>query len=427
MLARRRCYVLGVAVYFVLLIITAASNVGFLSPVLSLPNERFHLATEPAGVLFMVPWLKTGGSEAIVYALHRYTHEFTSMNSNIVVTDRAVCPDTAFDSNAVTCLPKFLAAHERLDAVNQLISQNNVHTLILSHSEIGYAMLPALRLLHPKLRCIDVVHIVERNYMSGWFPRVSLLYQHHLDATIAVSDHLRNWMVEQGAPPSNRIFSLPLYRMVARDACIQGALIVENKDPHRLVFVGRLAPQKRPHLLWHIMEALGASYELYVVGDGPERLKPHTHIHQVGAKSPADVMYAFERASILLLPSDNEGLALVAAEAMALKTIPIVADVGAMRELVAAEYLVPHHSNFATPQQEARSYAEIVQRVVQVATTDLRQSMHERVCSEDQLHLVQERVNQVLFGQTTQRPPVDPLQYAILFYALGVEAARMRT
>jgi len=120
----------------------------------------------------------------------------------------------------------------------------------------------------------------------------------------------------------------------------------DGRDPRggavRLLYVGRLSPQKNlPRLLSAIAE-VSAPVELVVVGDGEERANVVDLIERLGLRNvrlvgpqrgPALVGW-YRWADVFVLASDREGMPLVLLEAMA-AGLPIVAtDVPGTRELV---------------------------------------------------------------------------------------------
>jgi glycosyltransferase involved in cell wall biosynthesis len=103
-------------------------------------------------------------------------------------------------------------------------------------------------------------------------------------------------------------------------------------EPFRLLFVGRLSPQKNVTRLLEAMALCKQPVRLTVVGDGEQtaQLRRTAHeldLHSVtfaGALFGSELRQAYAEADVFVLPSDREGMALVALEAMA-AGLPIVA------------------------------------------------------------------------------------------------------
>lgn len=109
---------------------------------------------------------------------------------------------------------------------------------------------------------------------------------------------------------------------------------VSSSVPSGAVFVGRLTPQKGvPYLLEAIaiLKREGYTLDLTVVGDGPERaalkaraLALNVPVTFTGFVPPEQVAGFIAGKRLLVLPSVNEGLGLVVAEALVLG-VPVVA------------------------------------------------------------------------------------------------------
>jgi len=100
-----------------------------------------------------------------------------------------------------------------------------------------------------------------------------------------------------------------------------------------LLFVGRLTRQKGVDLLLHALAILPGSISLDVVGDGEERaalesrarsLGIEARVRWHGAKRADELARFYRRGAVLVVPSVEEGLGLVAVEALLCET-PVVA------------------------------------------------------------------------------------------------------
>ncbi len=110
-----------------------------------------------------------------------------------------------------------------------------------------------------------------------------------------------------------------------------------------IVFLGRLSPQKRVHLLLEAVHAAGIPNPVTIIGDGsarPEleqqaRMLGLTNVRFPGALPDAEVLEVLAHADVLGFVPRNEGLGLVAAEALMLG-VPVVTttDSGGVLDLV---------------------------------------------------------------------------------------------
>jgi glycosyltransferase involved in cell wall biosynthesis len=176
----------------------------------------------------------------------------------------------------------------------------------------------------------------------------------HAQCILCDSDYLRDCVIERGCPPDKAVrhyigAPVPAMRSVER-------------DPSRVLFVGRLVPKKGILNLLRaasIVRESGQPIHLRVIGDGPQRAEAEKlaselglNVDWLGTQPHSRVLQETSEAAVFCLPSsrapdgDNEGLPIVYLEAQALET-PIVAfDQGPVPEAVAhgeTGLLAPDH------------------------------------------------------------------------------------
>ncbi len=115
-------------------------------------------------------------------------------------------------------------------------------------------------------------------------------------------------------------------------------------DHHVLLFVGQLAPQKRPERFVEIVSRLRAKGNAVVglfVGDGPLRPELEADVDRRGAGEwirfagfQEHIGDLYSASSLLLLTSDTEGTPGVVLEAGACGVAAVAADVGGVRECI---------------------------------------------------------------------------------------------
>ena len=125
------------------------------------------------------------------------------------------------------------------------------------------------------------------------------------------------------------------------NGCLQ---LPQNDREIHLIFVGRLAPIKQVHQFIAIVDAIGRimpNVRAAIVGDGPlmanmkakaGRLGLTDNIEFLGRRK--DVKATLDCSKIFVLTSKFEGLSIAMVEAMAAGTVPVVADVGELGDLV---------------------------------------------------------------------------------------------
>jgi glycosyltransferase involved in cell wall biosynthesis len=119
-----------------------------------------------------------------------------------------------------------------------------------------------------------------------------------------------------------------LFNPARRSAEWRARLTDGQAEAPLLLYVGRLAPEKRVHWLKPVLEAL-PGVRLAIVGDGPER----SNLEKLFAGLPAkfmgylrgqDLAHAYAAADVFAFPSANETLGNVVLEAMA-SGLPVIA------------------------------------------------------------------------------------------------------
>lgn len=130
----------------------------------------------------------------------------------------------------------------------------------------------------------------------------------------------------------------------------------ENTVP-RILCVGRLCPAKGQHLLLEacsILQKRGYTFEVVLVGDGPEResleklrkdLGLENQVHFKGILGQEEVRNEYQQADLFILPSFSEGIPVVLMEAMAME-IPVIST-----RITGIPELIDHGSDglLATP------------------------------------------------------------------------------
>lgn len=167
-----------------------------------------------------------------------------------------------------------------------------------------------------------------------YFRRQQLLFQ-QAHCCIAVSNHIRQALIEKGCPPQKiqvRYIGIDVDQF-RRDPSIQ-------RRPY-VLFVGRLVEKKGCEYLIRAMaqvQSICPEAELVIIGDGPLRSKLETRAAEtlsqyrfIGKQSSTQVRQWMAESQVLVAPSvttaqgETEGLPIVILEAMAMG-LPVVAS-----------------------------------------------------------------------------------------------------
>ena len=123
------------------------------------------------------------------------------------------------------------------------------------------------------------------------------------------------------------------------DCHVAGRQLAEKENPPALIFVGRLARNKRPeHAIeaYRIVKRSFPEIKMWIVGSGPliDELKARecSDVHFFGRVSDEEKVDLIAKASLLLVTSVREGWGLVVSEAASVGTMSIGYDVPGLRD-----------------------------------------------------------------------------------------------
>ena len=153
-------------------------------------------------------------------------------------------------------------------------------------------------------------------------------------------------------------------------------------DEVLLCFLGRLAPQKMPHLVVEALDILrktGMRPTLLVIGEGPSEEEIRAMVAERGLGDqfrwlgwmPHDpALQYLAAADILLMPSKYEGMPYTALEAQASRVVPVITEVPGSRDAV-----IHGETGLAVPYNDAQAVADAVRRLIDDG--DLRRRLAE--------------------------------------------------
>lgn len=317
--------------------------------------ERRDQTKRPA-ILIGFHWLETGGAENLAFDCVNWALD---VGLRVIVMVERASPHFAIDKLPdhpdVSFVPvdAYLPRDKVTDFIIRLISHENVRAMHIHHNTDMYASLQKVKFEYPGLRVIDSTHIIE--HRNGGFPRISGVWTNFIDHHHVISNELVEYYINEFSVCERVV----LGRMLDTAEVNKPVDVIEprmqaGQKTCRLVYVGRMVHQKRAPLMVAITKRLAKwakrnniHLEVDIVGSGAylssvksmlrrARLNEIVTTHAPGA----DVPKLMRKADILVVPSSNEGLALVCYEAIENGAIPIATKVGAQAELVPPELLV---------------------------------------------------------------------------------------
>jgi glycosyltransferase involved in cell wall biosynthesis len=324
----------------------------------------------------IVPWFAMGGADKFNLDLIEYlTQQGWQITIAATLTKHQEwMSQFARHTPDIFVLGNFLQLVDYPRFLRYLIESRRPDVVLLSHSELGYLLLPYLRAHYPGLPILDLCH-VEEAWKNGGYPRFAVEYQELVDLNVVVSNYLKGWMVARGAQ-AERIHVCHLgmspeeaKRVLPRRAELRAALDLPDPQTVVILYAARLCPQKQPRVLARTLLQLsqtGLDFVTLVAGDGEEyewlehfvRKQRLSQVRLLGALPNTRVKELMAAADIFFLPSAYEGIALSIYEAMAFGLPVVGADVGGQRELVTPECgILLTRSDEA---QESAQYATIL-------------------------------------------------------------------
>ena len=311
-------------------------------------------------VLFLVHWYELGGAESFVLDTLRWSVEL-GMYSMIIAT----VPSQNQNMNSFKKFAdelyfvdekRLIDGHSFRDFLFKKMVEQKVNVIHIHHSVLGYEALPQIKNKFPNIKVVDTLHIVE--YGNGGFPHLSLTFHDHIDQTHVISQTLVEYLVQYGVP--KRKIVLRYLIGCARDLKSSEEDIrrkyqtILEQGTIRISFVGRLAFQKKPYVFMKLVKKLNKKrffkhkkqFEFHIFGDGEYHRYIKKEEEKIGnlkfwGKDMPPKEF-FQISDIVILPSRNEGIALIAFECSMTGILFFATCVGAQPEFVPNLFLVPN-------------------------------------------------------------------------------------
>lgn len=324
----------------------------FMLPICSEWNKVFPCREGKNNILMVIPWLEMGGADLfnleIVKRLDK--DKFT-----ITIVTTAESQNTWLQkfqkyADDIFSLPDFLDIVNYPEFISYLIKSRNISLLFLSNSYYGYYLLPWIRNVFPRLVICDYIHMEEWYWRRGGYSRISGVFGSLIHKTFVCNNKSRNILINEFGRKEESVETLYIgvdYDKYSAEKVEYGNIYKQfgiAKETPIILFPCRLHPQKRPFLMIEIAKELmekGINVAFVVVGDGPQMGELKDTVSKLGlnhfvffAGRQDNMLPFYKDASITLICSLKEGLALTAYESLSMGTPVITADVGGQSELI---------------------------------------------------------------------------------------------
>jgi glycosyltransferase involved in cell wall biosynthesis len=209
--------------------------------------------------------------------------------------------------------------------------------ILIQNSLLAYSIIPQLKTALPGAQIMDLVHAVDPRWD---FVSTTQKAAPYLDVRIGISEASRARLLEAGVATQK----VRLIRNGIQLDRFTPAPVRQAGAPH-ILFAGRLDPVKRPLMLVEIAANLRRNgwkeFRFTVAGEGIESRRLRAKVRRAGLEDAfvflgevSDMPQLFAEADMLVITSRNEGIPLVALEAMASARPVVAADAGAIGEVV---------------------------------------------------------------------------------------------
>lgn len=303
-------------------------------------------------LLLLIPWMVMGGADKfnldLVKGLNRERFDIsiltTEASENVWQQKFAKYTDEIFN------LPDFLDPAHYAEFVSYYIQSRDIDAILITDSYISYYMIPWLKKEFPQLTILDYVHMEEWYWRKGGYARVSGIFGELLDKTYVCNSATRRVMIEHfGRTPESvetlyiGVDNIEFDRNMVRPGYLYNLLGIEEGRPI-VLFPCRIHPQKRPFMLLEIADKVSKKRPdilFVIVGEGEQLPALKLAIKERGLEG---IIYSIGRsdnmkecyrdATLTLICSIKEGLALTAYESCAMGVPVISSDVGGQSDLI---------------------------------------------------------------------------------------------
>lgn len=302
------------------------------------------VSDEKIKLLFIVPWLEIGGADKVNLDLlsHLDTDKY---QVTIVTTLKSTNPwhDKFKEiSNDIFHFPNYTTDQRYYDCMIDLIIQTRGIQLIqISNSMEGYNLLPFIKDKNKNLPIVALIH----NYVpeDPWdYARVSAKFDSYIDKYVTITKSLKDIMINTLKVNEEKITVIEngvdetVFYPIENKSDIKKELGVP-KDKKVVAFIGRFRYEKEPLKFISIAEKIAEIDKnkqcfFLMVGDGEMLEESKRKIEKspyrdlfilTGARY--DIPDILRETTLIIAPSQREGLPIIGLEAMA-TGIPIIAS-----------------------------------------------------------------------------------------------------
>lgn len=282
-------------------------------------------------------------------------------------------------------LPDFLDAAHFGEFISYYIATREIDILMVTNSYRGYYLVPWLRKNFPALCIIDYIHMEEWYWKAGGYARPSGMLGAFFDKTYVCNSATRDVMIKEFGRNAESVETVYIgvdEDEFQREKVPEGQLYARlnvTRDRQFILFPCRIHPQKRPFMMLEIASHVvkkNPKALFVVIGDGEQlpllqetikKLRLQDFVACIGYQD--NMKECYRDASLTLICSIKEGLALTAYESCAMGVPVISSDVGGQKDLVddSVGRLIPMRQSEAFDldkrvfdEEEVKEYADAI-------------------------------------------------------------------
>lgn len=312
-------------------------------------------------IVFALYWADIGGAESFAI----YCMQIAKKNGYKVVVcldnkSHRLLIDKIYNiSDAIYSFGDFGTEKSKYEMAISVLMIEKPTCIHIHHSNIFYNLLPVIRYLFLNCQIFDTTHIFE--HVKHDFVIESAKYSRFIDFHHVISKNLQKIYIEKLFVKKSKVIYFPLSRTVK----IKNANLEKwnNISEIYISFIGRFVNQKRPILFLHMANKIKKSINnkikihFLMMGDGVLKNKSIEYSKKIGIydnvtflNGTYDVNKILCTSHIIIMPSENEGLALVAMEAVRANCLVISCNVGGQNEIISDSLLISRYPIKATSQ-----------------------------------------------------------------------------
>lgn len=247
-------------------------------------------------------------------------------------------------------LPDFLDVAHFGEFVSYYIATREIDVLMVTNSYRGYYLVPWLRKSFPNICIVDYIHMEEWYWKAGGYARPSGMLGAFFDKTYVCNSATRDVMIKEFGRKAESVETVYIgvdENEFRRESVAEGQLYARlnvTRDRQLILFPCRIHPQKRPFMMLEIAGQVvkkNPKAMFVVIGDGEQlpllqetiiKLNLQNFVACIGYQD--NMKECYRDASLTLICSIKEGLALTAYESCAMGVPVISSDVGGQKDLI---------------------------------------------------------------------------------------------